>query len=1275
MGKIVSFTLKIDGVDRAIQNTNELKEAQKQLKREIGSVNIGGKQYSALATEQAKATVESQRLAQEQKELQLALVASGRSALGAKGSYNQLQAEAKLLELEFNRLGNSSKDAIRRDEIAKRSRAVREEMRQLRDSIGRTGVQGAFERANKSIIQGFTQLKQVLTGGILLGVFTQIGQTITQSVNVFADFSRQIQFLGAVSQASTPELAKLEEQAKQLGATTQFSASQVAQLQIEYSKLGFGPAEILATTADTLNLASVAQSDLGETATVVGATLRAFGLEATETKRLTDVMALSFSSSALDLQKFSVAMSAVAPVANAAGVSLEETTALLGILVDRGLDASTAGTALRNIFLDLAVEGLTFEEAMTSINEATDSNVRALELFGKRGATVGTILSTTGDQVAALSEKLQNSEGFAERAGAAITSDLRGSLDTLKSTIEAAQISFLELLEGGVTLVVEGLTGFVRLLTTVIELLKQVPDFIRENKVQLIALTVALIAFNAEQIKSNALILINNARLVASTAVQRGAAAATGLLRAAQIALNIAMTANPIGLVIAAIALLVAGIKTAYDNFEGFRAVVNGVFGVVKEFGRVLKETVGEFVNAFRAFREGNIREGFRSLGRGLVRGNPVGLAYSEGRRLGEAYRDGYAETFNKPLTQDAEVRAFWRTEFQQNFGPFQDALVWAPEAVDGAKDVGDAISDLEEDAEDALDKVERFADGSIGALRKQQQELQKQLEGAVGDEAITAIARQLAEVDRQIAEREARIEAIRAEIAATEGTGSLSNLKATLSAIEARIADATDDTQITELLAQRTVVQKSIDLLEARLKELEARAELAALPEAEREVAVEVADIEARRDAQIAALLEEEGAREETAARIKAIELEAQKAILEARLSVIERGSKEYLAALTELEQIERDLAKQFEDGQAAELQSTIQAIVDRANKEKAEVLSTAESREEAAERIKEIEIRAQREILDARIAAAEEGSSALLELTLERIEAEKEAEFEALEEQAAKRKEFWETAIQEGVEFASQLSQAFIAQDRQRVDQQESRQLAAVEEEYKARIAAAEGNVVLQEKLEQELADKKQKIELKAAEQRKRIAQTEAIIQAALGVIEAIPDPARIAAALFLGAVQLQTINDAEFAGGGYTGLGSTAAPDRTGHRPAGVVHVGEYVTPRSVVEDPEAAPALRKLERLRLRKGLRSNRLPGFYQEGGLAGSISIPAAAQNTGGGDTLNISVTATPELVAAIASATKQGVQAGAKQGVTEGLLEAGDLQRDQDLLSNRTNF
>lgn len=80
--------------------------------------------------------------------------------------------------------------------------------------------------------------------------------------------------------------------------------------------------------------------------------------------------------------------------------------------------------------------------------------------------------------------------------------------------------------------------------------------------------------------------------------------------------------------------------------------------------------------------------------------------------------------------------------------------------------------------------------------------------------------------------------------------------------------------------------------------------------------------------------------------------------------------------------------------------------------------------------------------------------------------------------------------------------------------------------------------------------------------------------------------------------------------FAGGGYTGDG--VYQDATGERVAGVVHAGEWVANRQLVEDPTTAPIIDYLERIRRRRG-------GF-QEGGFTEipnttpvGVSVPGSA--------------------------------------------------------------
>ena len=204
------------------------------------------------------------------------------------------------------------------------------------------------------------------SAGALGGLVAKLGLTtvamygtsraISAVVSVGAGFEKTMSNVAAISGATGQELKALEDNAKELGSTTVFTASQVAGLQTEFAKLGFSSKEITGVTKDTLALASATGSELSVAAAVAGQTLRAFGLDVSETSTVTDTMALSFSRSALDMDKFTNSMTYVAPIAKQVGFSVEETTAILGTLANAGIDGSMAGTSLRKIFLELGNE-------------------------------------------------------------------------------------------------------------------------------------------------------------------------------------------------------------------------------------------------------------------------------------------------------------------------------------------------------------------------------------------------------------------------------------------------------------------------------------------------------------------------------------------------------------------------------------------------------------------------------------------------------------------------------------------------------------------------------------------------------------------------------------------------------------------------------------------------------------------------------------------------------------------------------------------------------
>ena len=145
----------------------------------------------------------------------------------------------------------------------------------------------------------------------------------------------------AVSGATGKEFAALQKDARDLGSSTVFSASQVSTLQLEFAKLGLSK-EITSATESTLALAQAFGQELGPTAEVVGQTIAQFGLKASDASSVADIMATSFASSALDLDKFSESVKN-GTRCRQFRFSLEETTTLLGVLANNGIAGSDAG--------------------------------------------------------------------------------------------------------------------------------------------------------------------------------------------------------------------------------------------------------------------------------------------------------------------------------------------------------------------------------------------------------------------------------------------------------------------------------------------------------------------------------------------------------------------------------------------------------------------------------------------------------------------------------------------------------------------------------------------------------------------------------------------------------------------------------------------------------------------------------------------------------------------------------------------------------------------
>lgn len=304
-------------------------------------------------------------------------------------------------------------------------------------------IAGDTSKFGASLQQGQNQLgsflKSVKSAAGAIGVAfgaVQVFNGIKAAVGIMADFEHTMSEVKAITGATGSEFKALEEDALRLGRSTKFTATQVGQLQVAYGRLGFTTREILAATAATLDLAAATGEDLAKSADVAGSTVRGFGLDASETQRVVDVMASSFNKTALGLDNFTESMKYVAPIAAAAGASVEETTALLGVLADAGIRGSTAGTSLRKIFTDLSKDGRPLKERLAELAAKGITLGDAFDEVGRTAQTSLLVITKNTEKAKELTSAFSDVAGEASAMARIMGDDLEGDVKRLTSAWE-----------------------------------------------------------------------------------------------------------------------------------------------------------------------------------------------------------------------------------------------------------------------------------------------------------------------------------------------------------------------------------------------------------------------------------------------------------------------------------------------------------------------------------------------------------------------------------------------------------------------------------------------------------------------------------------------------------------------------------------------------------------------------------------------------------------------------------------------------------------------
>jgi hypothetical protein len=329
-----------------------------------------------------------------------------------------------------------------------------------------------------------------------------------------------------------------------------------------------------------LYLAQIAGSDLATAAGVAGGTLRGFGLDASETGRVADVMAMAFNKSGLDMESFADSMKYVAPVAKVANISLEETTAALGILSDNNIKGSQAGTSMRRILSELGKESGTLSEKIEKVSKRGISLENAMDEVGMSAQTALIVLQQNADKLPALTQALENSSGEAKKFADVVRDNLGGTMDEFMGSLEALALSI-----GQIVSVV--LRPFLIMMTSIFQSLNNAPPIIKVLVVAFAALLAAIgpLLFTFGLLQRNFILMLPYLTKI-------GAALRFIAFQGLKVLIG------PIGIVLAALAALGAIALYVGYNFEAFKVIALNAIKTLANFGiKILNNLLSVFNN------------------------------------------------------------------------------------------------------------------------------------------------------------------------------------------------------------------------------------------------------------------------------------------------------------------------------------------------------------------------------------------------------------------------------------------------------------------------------------------------------------------------------------------------------------------------------------------------------------------------------------------------------------------------------------------------------
>ncbi|WP_303757396.1 phage tail tape measure protein [Enterobacter kobei] len=521
MSNNVRIEVLLNAVDRASRPLKAIQTASKTLAGDIRTSQNSLRDLNAQASRIDGFRKASAQLAVTGQSLDKAKQEAAALAVQFKNTENPTKAQARAMEaakksaadlqLKYNGLRQSVQR--QRTELAQagiNTRTLSADERRLKTSISETTAQLNRQRealARVSAQQAkLSQVKEryksgkelagnmAAAGAAGVGIATagtMAGVKLLMPGYSFAQKNSELQAVLGVEKQS-PEMEALRKQARQLGDNTAASADDAASAQIIIAKSGRDAEAIQAATPVTLNMALSNQRSMEENAALLTGMKSAFQLSNDQIAHIGDVLSMTMNKTAADFDGLSDALTYAAPVAKNAGVSIEQTAAMVGALHDAKITGSMAGTGSRAILSRLQAPTGKAYEAIKELGVKTSDdkgNTRPIfsilkemqrsfeknnlgtsqrgeymkTIFGEEASSAAAVLMTAAStgKLDKLTAAFKASDGKTEELVKIMQDNLGGDFKEFQSAYEAVGTDLFDQQEGALRKLTQTATRYV----------------------------------------------------------------------------------------------------------------------------------------------------------------------------------------------------------------------------------------------------------------------------------------------------------------------------------------------------------------------------------------------------------------------------------------------------------------------------------------------------------------------------------------------------------------------------------------------------------------------------------------------------------------------------------------------------------------------------------------------------------------------------------------------------------------------------------------------